>query len=37
MIGVSSIASIAGNRGQTNYGTSKAGMIGVTEAGAGSG
>ncbi len=29
IIGVSSIAGIAGNRGQTNYATSKAGIIGV--------
>jgi 3-oxoacyl-[acyl-carrier protein] reductase len=29
---ISSIAGIAGNRGQTNYGTSKAGVIGVVEA-----
>ncbi|AWB84393.1 3-oxoacyl-ACP reductase [Corynebacterium liangguodongii] len=28
IIGVSSIAGIAGNRGQTNYGTTKAGVIG---------
>lgn len=32
VIGLSSIAGIAGNRGQTNYGTTKAGMIGITEA-----
>jgi 3-oxoacyl-[acyl-carrier protein] reductase len=29
LIGVSSIAGIAGNRGQTNYATSKAGVIGL--------
>ncbi|MEO7447514.1 MAG: 3-oxoacyl-ACP reductase, partial [Humibacillus sp.] len=29
---VSSIAGVAGNRGQTNYGTSKAGIIGLVEA-----
>jgi len=29
---VSSVSGIAGNRGQTNYGTSKAGVIGVVEA-----
>ncbi|HEX6499859.1 MAG TPA: 3-oxoacyl-ACP reductase [Micromonosporaceae bacterium] len=29
LIGVSSIAGIAGNRGQTNYATSKAGVVGV--------
>jgi len=29
IVGVSSIAGIAGNRGQTNYATSKAGVIGV--------
>ncbi|HEU5109733.1 MAG TPA: 3-oxoacyl-ACP reductase [Micromonosporaceae bacterium] len=29
LIGVSSIAGIAGNRGQTNYATSKAGVIGM--------
>ncbi|MCF8588762.1 3-oxoacyl-ACP reductase [Gordonia sp. HY285] len=32
VIDVSSIAGIAGNRGQTNYGTSKAGVIGVVNA-----
>lgn len=32
MIGLSSIAGIAGNRGQTNYATTKAGMIGITQA-----
>ena len=32
MIDVSSIAGIAGNRGQTNYGTSKAGVIGLVDA-----
>jgi 3-oxoacyl-[acyl-carrier protein] reductase len=32
LIGVSSIAGIAGNRGQTNYATSKAGVIGIVEA-----
>jgi 3-oxoacyl-[acyl-carrier protein] reductase len=32
IIGVSSIAGIAGNVGQTNYATSKAGVIGVVEA-----
>jgi 3-oxoacyl-[acyl-carrier protein] reductase len=32
VIGLSSMAGIAGNRGQTNYATSKAGMIGITEA-----
>jgi 3-oxoacyl-[acyl-carrier protein] reductase len=31
---VSSIAGIAGNRGQTNYGASKAGIIGLVRAGA---
>ena len=31
MILVSSISGIAGNAGQTNYGTSKAGIIGVVE------
>jgi 3-oxoacyl-[acyl-carrier protein] reductase len=31
---VSSIAGIAGNRGQTNYGASKAGVIGLVRAGA---
>ena len=32
IIGLSSMAGIAGNRGQTNYATTKAGMIGLTEA-----
>ncbi len=32
IIGLSSMAGIAGNRGQTNYAATKAGMIGVTEA-----
>jgi 3-oxoacyl-[acyl-carrier protein] reductase len=32
IIGVSSIAGIAGNNGQTNYGTSKAGVIGMVDA-----
>ena len=32
MIGLSSMAGIAGNRGQTNYATTKAGMIGLTQA-----
>jgi 3-oxoacyl-[acyl-carrier protein] reductase len=32
IIGVSSIAGIAGNNGQTNYGTSKAGVIGLVDA-----
>jgi 3-oxoacyl-[acyl-carrier protein] reductase len=32
IIGVSSIAGIAGNVGQTNYGTSKAGVIGMVDA-----
>ncbi|MFC7528262.1 3-oxoacyl-ACP reductase [Actinoplanes sp. GCM10030250] len=31
IIGVASIAGIAGNRGQTNYGTSKAGVIGLVQ------
>ncbi|MBB2944296.1 3-oxoacyl-[acyl-carrier protein] reductase [Actinoplanes lutulentus] len=31
IIGVASIAGIAGNRGQTNYATSKAGVIGMVE------
>ena len=34
IIGVSSIAGIAGNVGQTNYGTSKAGVIGMVNEGA---
>jgi 3-oxoacyl-[acyl-carrier protein] reductase len=32
IIGVASIAGIAGNRGQTNYATSKAGVIGLVQA-----
>jgi 3-oxoacyl-[acyl-carrier protein] reductase len=32
IVGVASIAGIAGNRGQTNYATSKAGMIGLVQA-----
>jgi 3-oxoacyl-[acyl-carrier protein] reductase len=32
IVGVSSIAGIAGNTGQTNYGTSKAGVIGMVAA-----
>jgi 3-oxoacyl-[acyl-carrier protein] reductase len=32
IIGVSSVSGIAGNRGQTNYATSKAGMIGLVQA-----
>ncbi|AKS31957.1 3-oxoacyl-ACP reductase [Mycolicibacterium goodii] len=32
VIGLSSMAGIAGNRGQTNYATTKAGMIGLAEA-----
>ena len=32
VLGVASIAGIAGNLGQTNYGTSKAGVIGLVEA-----
>ncbi|HYB35073.1 MAG TPA: 3-oxoacyl-ACP reductase [Mycobacterium sp.] len=32
VIGLSSVAGIAGNRGQTNYATTKAGMIGLTTA-----
>lgn len=35
VIGVSSIAGIAGNRGQTNYATTKAGIIGLVDALAG--
>ncbi|MGV9799155.1 3-oxoacyl-ACP reductase [Mycobacterium sp. NPDC003449] len=31
VIGLSSMAGIAGNRGQTNYATTKAGMIGLTD------
>ncbi|MFC9363519.1 3-oxoacyl-ACP reductase [Rhodococcus sp. NPDC057014] len=34
VVDVSSIAGIAGNRGQTNYGTSKAGVIGLVQASA---
>lgn len=32
IVGLSSMAGIAGNRGQTNYATTKAGMIGLTDA-----
>ncbi|HET6732490.1 3-oxoacyl-ACP reductase [Mycobacterium sp.] len=32
IIGLSSMAGIAGNRGQTNYASTKAGMIGLTDA-----
>ena len=32
MVGLSSMAGIAGNRGQTNYAATKAGMIGLTDA-----
>jgi 3-oxoacyl-[acyl-carrier protein] reductase len=32
VIGLSSVAGIAGNRGQTNYAATKAGMIGLTDA-----
>jgi 3-oxoacyl-[acyl-carrier protein] reductase len=32
IVSVSSVSGIAGNRGQTNYGTSKAGVIGLVEA-----
>ncbi len=32
VVGLSSIAGIAGNRGQTNYATTKAGMIGLAQA-----
>ncbi len=32
VVGVASIAGIAGNNGQTNYGTSKAGVIGLVDA-----
>lgn len=32
IIGLSSVAGISGNRGQTNYAASKAGMIGLTQA-----
>ena len=35
LVNVASIAGIAGNRGQTNYGASKAGVIGMTSALAG--
>src|SRR5262249_49338487 len=31
IVGLSSMAGIAGNRGQTNYAATKAGMIGLTE------
>ncbi|KUH82271.1 MULTISPECIES: 3-oxoacyl-ACP reductase [unclassified Mycobacterium] len=31
IVGLSSMAGIAGNRGQTNYATTKAGMIGLTD------
>jgi 3-oxoacyl-[acyl-carrier protein] reductase len=31
VVGLSSMAGIAGNRGQTNYATTKAGMIGLTD------
>jgi 3-oxoacyl-[acyl-carrier protein] reductase len=31
IVGVASIAGIAGNRGQTNYATSKAGVIGLVQ------
>jgi 3-oxoacyl-[acyl-carrier protein] reductase len=31
LVGVSSVSGIAGNRGQTNYATSKAGVIGLVE------
>ncbi|MBU2665302.1 3-oxoacyl-ACP reductase [Actinoplanes bogorensis] len=34
IVGVASIAGIAGNRGQTNYATSKAGVIGLVESSA---
>ena len=34
VVGVASIAGIAGNRGQTNYATSKAGVIGLVESSA---
>jgi 3-oxoacyl-[acyl-carrier protein] reductase len=34
IVGVSSISGIAGNAGQTNYATSKAGVIGMVQAGA---
>ena len=32
IVGLSSMAGIAGNRGQTNYAATKAGMIGLTQA-----
>ena len=32
IVGVASIAGIAGNNGQTNYATSKAGVIGLVQA-----
>jgi 3-oxoacyl-[acyl-carrier protein] reductase len=32
VVGLSSMAGIAGNRGQTNYAATKAGMIGLTDA-----
>ena len=32
MVGVSSMAGISGNRGQTNYATTKAGVIGLVDA-----
>jgi len=32
IVSVSSVSGIAGNRGQTNYATSKAGVIGIVEA-----
>jgi len=32
IVGVSSVSGIAGNRGQANYGTSKAGVIGMVDA-----
>lgn len=32
IVGVSSISGIAGNAGQTNYSTSKAGVIGMVQA-----
>ena len=32
IVGLSSMAGIAGNRGQTNYAATKAGMIGMTQA-----
>jgi 3-oxoacyl-[acyl-carrier protein] reductase len=35
VVGLSSMAGIAGNRGQTNYATTKAGMIGLTDSLAG--